>query len=140
MNIRHALIALAVMTNSATAAPVNPAVTPETIRATICKAGWTNTIRPPVAYTNRIKMAKMRAAGIPAHEARLFALDHIIPLALGGAAGDPNNLQVQPIAEARGKDRLEKCLKRAVCKGQVALDDARAAIWTNWRSAGCPMR
>ena len=140
MNIRHALIALAVMTNSATAAPVNPAVTPETIRATICKAGWTNTIRPPVAYTNRIKMAKMRAAGIPAHEARLFALDHIIPLALGGAAGDPNNLQVQPIAEARGKDRLEKCLKRAVCKGQVALDDARTAIWTNWRSAGCPMR
>ena len=140
MTIRHAIAVLAVMTIPAAAEPINPAVTPENIGKTICVAGWTDTIRPPVAYTNRIKLAKMRAAGIPAKEARLFALDHIIPLALGGAAGDPNNLQVQPIAEARGKDRLEKCLKRAVCKGQVDLDDARNAIWTNWRSAGCPMR
>lgn len=140
MTIRHALIVLAVMTTPAVSAPINPAVTPETIRTTICRAGWTNTIRPPVAHTNRIKLAKMRAAGIPAKEAHLYALDHIIPLALGGAAGDPDNLQVQPLAEAHGKDRLEKCLKRAVCQGQVALDDARTAIWKNWRSAGCPMR
>lgn len=140
MTIRHAIAAMAVMTIPAAAEPINPAVTPETIRQTICVAGWTDTIRPPVSYTARIKIAKMRARNIPASDARLYKLDHIIPLVLGGAARDPENLQVQPISEARGKDRLEKCLRRAVCKGQVGLDEARKAIWTNWRSAGCPMR
>ena len=140
MITRHALIALAVISAPAIAAPINPAVTPDTISETICKTGWTAGIRPSVAYTNRIKLAKMRAVGIPAKEAHLFKLDHIIPLVLGGAPGDPDNLQVQPIAEARGKDRLEKCLRRAVCKGQVTLQSAQTAIWTNWRSAGCPMR
>lgn len=138
--IRHAIAALALMTIPAAAEPINPAVTPETIRQTICVAGWTDTIRPPVSYTARIKIAKMRAAGIPASSARFYKLDHIIPLALGGAAGAPDNLQVQPIAEARAKDRIEKCLSRAVCRGRIGLDEARHAIWTDWRSAGCPVR
>jgi hypothetical protein len=30
---------------------VNPAVTQATIRSTICKRGWTRTIRPPTATT-----------------------------------------------------------------------------------------
>ena len=40
---------------------LNPAVTQPTIRATICKRGWTRTVRPPVSYTNALKAAAARA-------------------------------------------------------------------------------
>jgi len=44
----------------------NPAVTQGTIHETICKAGWTATVRPPVAVTDAIKAQSARAYGIPA--------------------------------------------------------------------------
>ena len=42
---------------------VNPNVTQENISSTICKRGWTATIRPPVDYTNALKRRQMRAYG-----------------------------------------------------------------------------
>src|SRR5215212_8969815 len=40
---------------------VNPDVTQETIADTICKHGWTKTIRPPTSYTNALKLEQMQA-------------------------------------------------------------------------------
>src|SRR5207244_8589365 len=40
---------------------VNPEVTSATLASTICKHGWTRTIRPPVSYTNDLKLKQMRA-------------------------------------------------------------------------------
>jgi len=34
---------------------LNPDVTQGNIRSTVCKSGWTTTIRPPVSYTNALK-------------------------------------------------------------------------------------
>jgi hypothetical protein len=34
---------------------IDPAVTTATIRSTICKHGWTKTVRPPEAQTERFK-------------------------------------------------------------------------------------
>ena len=48
------LIAAHVLPDPATTPGVlNPAVTPATIRVTICRARWTATIRPPTAYTDK---------------------------------------------------------------------------------------
>ena len=38
----------------------NPDVTSATTAITICKSGWTRTIRPPVSYTNDLKRKQMR--------------------------------------------------------------------------------
>lgn len=35
---------------------VNPAVTQANIQRTICVPGWTRTVRPPVPYTNALKI------------------------------------------------------------------------------------
>jgi hypothetical protein len=42
---------------------VNPDVTQANIRSTVCRRGWTATVRPPVDYTNALKARQMRAYG-----------------------------------------------------------------------------
>ena len=42
---------------------LNPDVTQGNIRSTICRHGWTATIRPPVDYTNDLKRKQMRQYG-----------------------------------------------------------------------------
>src|SRR5581483_9064980 len=42
---------------------LNPAVTQATIGATICRRGWTATVRPPGSYTNALKVQQMTAYG-----------------------------------------------------------------------------
>lgn len=116
--------------------PINPAVTQANIGQTICKEGWTKSVRPPYAFTNRIKLAKLRAAGLTEADKSRFELDHLIPLSLGGALADPRNLALEPWGEAEEKDEIESCLSAAVCAGRLTLDRARQAIWEDWRRAG----
>ena len=40
---------------------LNPDVTQATIRTTVCRRGWTRTVRPPVSYTNALKRRGLRA-------------------------------------------------------------------------------
>lgn len=115
--------------------PVNPAVTPATIGATICVPGWTRTVRPYVGRMVKIKARMLAAIGEPHSHRNRYELDHIIPLALGGAPLSLRNLRLEPIAEARVKDQVEVCLQAAVCGAGIALEAARAAIWEDWRSA-----
>ena len=42
---------------------LNPDVTQATIAETICKHGWTSTIRPPSDYTTQLKRTQMRDYG-----------------------------------------------------------------------------
>ena len=55
--------------------PLNPAVTQDTIRDTICVMGWTRTVRPPVAYTNAIKKRLFDEYGLPRSLMADFQLD-----------------------------------------------------------------
>ena len=116
--------------------PTNPAVTQETLATTICAPGWTKTIRPSTWETGRIKIKLIRELALPEELLTDFELDHRIPLALGGAPSDPRNLELQPWDEAGDKDVVEACLSRAVCTGQIGLDEARRRIWGDWRHAG----
>ena len=116
--------------------PLNPAVTQATISETICVIGWTKTQRPPVSFTNRIKIGLIRREEMPEESLVDFQLDHKIPLALGGAPSDIRNFELQPWDEAERKDAVEMCLARAVCAGRIVLDDARRRIWKDWRHVG----
>lgn len=61
---------------------VNSAVTPADIGSTICKAGWTATVRPPESYTETLKARQMVAYGDTSPISR-YEEDHLISLELG---------------------------------------------------------
>jgi hypothetical protein len=112
----------------------NPAVVQANIARTVCKAGWTKTIRPPASYTNKLKRTQL-ASGPYASNAKpgAFEEDHLISLELGGHPTDPRNLWPEPYKPkdgmgARVKDQVEGYLKREVCAGRSTLEEAQAAI------------
>ncbi|MEW1657688.1 hypothetical protein [Streptomyces sp. NPDC093707] len=116
----------------------NPDVTQSTIDSTICVPGWTTTVRPPVSYTNPLKIQQIGEYGYSDTDTADYEEDHLIPLELGGAPRDPKNLWPEPRygdETAASKDSVENKLKTAVCNGSVQLDDARNAIATDWTTA-----
>ncbi len=110
---------------------VNPAVTQGDIGRTICRSGWTRTVRPPESVTEPEKRASMRLYGDrgPLHA---YEYDHLIPLELGGAPNSPRNLWPEPGGSPNPKDRLENHLRALVCERRLSLAAARRAIATNW--------
>jgi hypothetical protein len=105
----------------------NPKVRQSTIGKTICRRGWTKTIRPPVGYTNALKLQQMTLYGESGPPSG-YEEDHFIPLELGGAPRNPKNLWPEPHGQSRVSDPLETKLKRQVCNGVLSLRAARADI------------
>jgi hypothetical protein len=100
------------------------AVTQAVIGSTICKPGWTRTIRPPVEYTNALKRRQMRQyreRGSPS----AYQEDHLISLELGGDPTDPRNLWPEPYPRASAVDQLENELNARVCSGSLTLIEAQ---------------
>jgi len=116
----------------------NPAVTQSTVDSTICVSGWTATVRPPTSYTNPLKTQGITDYGYTDTSVADYEEDHLVPLELGGAPRDPDNLWPEPhygTKTAYSKDGVETKLKNAVCNGRVTLAAARTAIRTNWTTA-----
>ena len=103
---------------------LNPAVTQATIGSTICVRGWTRTIRPPVDYTNRLKLDGLHAYGLRGPP-RAYQEDHLISLELGGDPDDPRNLWPEPYPRAAEMDRIENQLNAEVCSGRLTLAEAQ---------------
>lgn len=103
---------------------LNPDVTQANIERTICVSGWTRTVRPPVDYTNALKVKQMRAyheTGSPSD----YQEDHLISLELGGNPTDPRNLWPEPYPRASKVDQIENELNAQVCGGKLTLDEAQ---------------
>jgi hypothetical protein len=116
---------------------IDPRVTTTTTATTICTSGYTATVRPPVAVTDRIKRDQMAAYGLQGQPLSGYELDHLISLELGGSPDDVANLWPQPWngdVNAHQKDAVETHLKRQVCAGAVSLSDAQRMIATDWLS------
>lgn len=113
----------------------NPAVTQANIRSTVCKSGWTKTIRPAASYTDGLKRQGIGAYGDTDTKPSDFEEDHLISLELGGAPSDPGNLWPEPGASPNAKDKVENDLHRAVCSGRIQLAAAQHAIATDWTTA-----
>jgi hypothetical protein len=101
-----------------------PEVTQASIASTICRHGWTRTVRPPVSYTNALKakgLRQYRLRGPPS----AFQEDHLISLELGGDPVDPRNLWPEPYPRASAVDQIENDLNHRVCTGSLSLADAQ---------------
>jgi hypothetical protein len=103
---------------------LNPDVTQANIRSTICRHGWTDTIRPPTDYTNALKAKQMRQYGETGSLSD-YQEDHLISLELGGNATDPRNLWPEPYPRAADVDQLENELNAQVCSGELTLAQAQ---------------
>ena len=115
-------------------------MTQANIDATICRSGYTATIRPPEDMTEPEKSASAAAYGYTGsfHTAEY---DHLVSLELGGDPNDPANLWVEPndkpgaTSTANTKDLIENKLNELVCSGQITLAAAQQDIATNWIAA-----
>jgi hypothetical protein len=103
---------------------LNPDVTQANIRSTICKRGWTATIRPPVSYTDALKRKQMRQYGETGSMSD-YQEDHLISLELGGNPTDPRNLWPEPYPRASQVDQIENELNAEVGSGKLTLAQAQ---------------
>ena len=103
---------------------LNPDVTQATIRSTICRPGWTRTVRPPVGYTNELKRRGLRQYGLRGPPAA-YQEDHLISLELGGDPSDARNLWPEPYPRAAAVDQIENELNHRVCAGSLTLAQAQ---------------
>lgn len=136
MNRTLATLACTVLPLLAPAQVINPDVTQDNIRQTICTSGWTKTVRPPVAYTDKIKRDLLADFGGDPND---YELDHIIPLAAGGHPTDPRNLQLQAWEGedgAKAKDVVETRVKRLICVGRITLAQGQQCFIDGWKT--CP--
>jgi hypothetical protein len=103
---------------------LNPAVTQATIGSTICRRGWTRTVRPPVSYTNALKTRGIRQYALRGPPSA-FQEDHLISLELGGNPTDPRNLWPEPYPRASAVDQIENQLNHLVCSGTITLAEGQ---------------
>jgi hypothetical protein len=135
--VAFVLLALAIVTprNSSSKGPyaaditrtpgvLNPDVTQANIDTTICRHGWTKTIRPPTSYTNELKQKQMREYGVGGALSD-YQEDHLISLELGGHPTDARNLWPEPYPRASEADSIENELNAKVCSGQLSLEQAQ---------------
>jgi hypothetical protein len=109
-------------------------VTQADIASTICRRGYTRTVRPPESVTEPEKLASMKAYGED-RSPHAYEYDHLISLELGGAPNDTGNLWPEPGASPNPKDRLEDRLHAMVCDGSMTLRAAQREIARDWVAA-----
>src|SRR6266540_2704119 len=116
---------------------VSTAVTQTTLDATICRPGYTRTVRAPESETEPFKKKIMTVYREPGPLAD-YELDHLVSLELGGS-NDAGNLWPEhndhPAGAINSKDLVENALNKAVCSHTVTLAAAQTAIATDWTTA-----
>ena len=112
---------------------IDPAVTQADIGSTICRSGYTKTVRPKESLTGRFKFQVAYPAYGDPHSEKT-ELDHLVSLELGGS-NDATNLWPETPPTPNPKDKVEGALNRAVCDGQVTLAAAQNAIASDWTTA-----
>jgi hypothetical protein len=112
-------------------------VTQRDIGTTICKRGWTATVRPPESYTERLKRQQIIQYGYRDKRLSQYEEDHLIPLELGGSPRSARNLwpEFDGGRIPNPKDLVENALRRAVCDGRIRLAPAQRAIARDWKTA-----
>jgi hypothetical protein len=121
---------------------LNPKVKSSTLKATICKSGYTASIRPPSSVTSVEKRVNAKSYNYRG-SLRQTEYDHLIPLELGGDPNDPRNLWVEPPSPGHKprqgfrnpKDTVERKARLLVCRGRVPLALMQRAIAVHWATA-----
>ncbi len=113
---------------------IDPAVTQSDLHSTICRSGYSESVRPPESVTEPEKRASLVAYGDhkPLHD---YEYDHLVSLELGGARNDPRNLWPEPGASPNLKDALEARLHARVCEDTLTLAAAQLGLAQDWVTA-----
>jgi hypothetical protein len=127
----------------------NPAVTQDNLKTTVCVHGWAANERKSLgSRAETMKLADLKAAGLPPSAAKLYELDHVRSIVDGGSPTDPNNLDLEPWHimlrypdpvnsplrdwGARTKDRVEVYVHKQMCAGKITLDQGGHMLTDNW--------
>jgi hypothetical protein len=111
---------------------IDPAVTQANIASTICRSGYTATVRPPASDTGRWKIRTYLFYDLGTTARGEY--DHLVPLELGGT-NSTSNLWVETGSIPNPKDKEEDRLHREVCAGKLTLAAAQQAIARDWTTA-----
>lgn len=131
--MKKPILLLSLLASSLWGQSADPRISQANIHDTICTAGYTKLVRPPLAYTSAVKRRMMREAHIKGPMSA-WELDHVIPLEVGGAPYDVRNLRLQPWPEARRKDLDENRARRNVCSGRITLKEAQKQM-AEWKGS-----
>ena len=116
----------------------NPKVTQGNISKTICVPGFTKTIRPPANYTNLLKKKQLSSYYKSQGKNPSFVEeDHLIALTVGGDPRSPRNLWPQfrkghSAHPAEQKDLCELATGKAICAGDITLNEGQQGLAVNW--------
>lgn len=135
-----AVIALVAMVGGGTARAqrsdwLDARVTQATIVDTICVPGYVDRVLPSFEMQMHQKDRLLKQRGVDASFGAEYALDHRMPVILGGSPNSPANLDLrrwEGRAGQRRKERLAVYLKRCVCTGDITLKAAQSAISGDW--------
>lgn len=95
----------------------------------VCVSGYSATVRD---VSDKLKNEIYQRDGIIRSDKT--AIDHIIPLCLGGS-NHPDNLRAMFVSEKVKKDNLERYLCNShVCDGDIDINYAQRRIYENWSS------
>jgi hypothetical protein len=120
---------------SCTPGVIDTKVTQDNLYRTICSKGYTQTVRPPVSYTNKLKLQQIADYGYSDKNPKDYEEDHLISLELGGSPTDPKNLWPEPDASPNPKDKIENVCNKKICDGEISLAKAQSEIATDWTTA-----
>jgi hypothetical protein len=117
---------------------LNPGVTQDSIRETVCLAEWIPKQQPPMSYLAELKATQVTALHLegPASD---YAEDHLVPLCVGGHPTDPRNLWPQRVEgdwNFKVKNQFEAAVCTRLCRGELTLEAGRAMfLEPDWREA-----
>src|SRR5665213_960286 len=114
---------------------VTPGVTFHVTVATICRSGYSTSVRDvPESEKNQV----YAEYGITHRTTGQYEIDHLISLELGGSNAIGNlwpELNDHPHGYLNSKDILENGLHALLCTGKVSLRSVQTLIASNWVSA-----
>jgi len=116
---------------------VDPGVTQSNLPQTICRSGYSSSVRAPATETDKAKKVSLTQYG--EQSTKTTEYDHLISLELGGTNATSNLWPEPNAAAATGttnpKDSVENKLHTAICSGTITLVAAQKAIATDWTTA-----
>jgi hypothetical protein len=111
---------------------VTPGVTFHVTVATICRSGYSSSVRDvPESEKNQV----YAEYGITHRTTGQYEIDHLISLELGGSNAIGNlwpELNDHPHGYLNSKDILENHLHALLCTGKVSLRNVQTLIASNW--------
>ena len=112
---------------------LTPGATLDVTKDDICTKGYSKKVRDVPTSVKRQVYAEYNVQFVP----RLYEVDHLISLELGGS-NSIRNLWPESYDiywNAHVKDALENRLHSMVCDGSISMEGAQKAISTNWIEA-----